>query len=74
MSNVELIKKFYVAFKNQDKDAIFALCDDKIKWQLTEGMPNGGHTLEKKTCLKGISQRCYQILKNFMQYQNNSQT
>jgi hypothetical protein len=42
MSNVELIKKFYSAFKSQQKDIFLDMCDEKIQWQLAEGMPNGG--------------------------------
>jgi len=32
MSNVELIKKFYYAFKNKDKEIYLALCDENIEW------------------------------------------
>ena len=42
MSNVELIKKFYSAFKNKQKDVFLDMCDEKIQWNLAEGMPNGG--------------------------------
>ncbi|QDI88216.1 ketosteroid isomerase [Candidatus Nitrosopumilus sp. SW] len=48
MSNVELIKLFYNAFKNQDKNTCTDLCDDKIQWQLAEGMPSGGTYVGKK--------------------------
>jgi len=42
MSNVELIKQFYIAFKNKDESAYLKLCDDSIKWITSKGMPNGG--------------------------------
>ena len=42
MSNVDLIKKFYSAFKNKEKDILLDCCAEKIQWQLSDGMPNGG--------------------------------
>lgn len=48
MSNVDLIKKFYVAFKNNDKDTYLDLCDDALQWQTAEGMPNGGKYVGKQ--------------------------
>ena len=36
MSNEELIKKFYIAFKNQDIKTCFQLCHENIEWQLME--------------------------------------
>ena len=42
MSNIELIKKFYSAFKNNDTEAYRQLCDEKIEWITLEGMPHGG--------------------------------
>ena len=65
MSNVELIKKFYIAFKNQDKETIFALCDDEIQWQLTEGMPNGGTYIGKKDVFEGYFPK---MLSNFKEF------
>ena len=46
--NVELIKKFYTAFKNQDKPTYLQLCDDNIQWIVMENMPNGGTHIGKK--------------------------
>ena len=48
MSNVELIKKFYSAFKNKEKNILFDCCDEKIQWQLSDGMPNGGTYVGKE--------------------------
>ena len=42
MSNTELIKKFYAAFKNNDTQSYHQLCDEKIEWITLEGMPHGG--------------------------------
>lgn len=48
MSNVELVKRFYNAFKNQEKDVFLDICDEKIQWQLAEGMPNAGTYVGKQ--------------------------
>ena len=42
MSNEELIKKFYNAFKNKDMEIIHQICDEKIEWNTLKGMPHGG--------------------------------
>ncbi len=48
MSNKELVKQFYVAFKNKDECTYLKLCDDDIEWITSEGMPNGGIYTGKK--------------------------
>ena len=48
MSNVELVKKFYTAFKNKDEQTYLELCHDDIEWQTTEGMVNGGKYIGNK--------------------------
>jgi hypothetical protein len=48
MSNEELIKQFYIAFKNKDGSTYLKLCDDNIEWITSEGMPNGGTYTGKK--------------------------
>jgi ketosteroid isomerase-like protein len=48
MSNEELIKQFYIAFKNKDESAYLKLCDDSIEWIISKGMPNGGTYTGKK--------------------------
>ena len=65
MSNVELIKKFYHAFKNKDKETYLGLCDDHIEWQLSEGMPNGGGFVGKDAVFKGYFPK---ILSNFKEF------
>ena len=42
MSNEELVRKFYTAFKNNDTVAYHQLCDENIEWITLEGMPHGG--------------------------------
>ena len=49
MSNEELIKQFYIAFKNKDELTYLKLCDDNIEWITSEAIPNGGIcTVEKE--------------------------
>lgn len=48
MSNEELIKQFYVAFKNKDEKIYLELCDDNIEWITMDEMPNGGTYIGKK--------------------------
>ena len=48
MSNEELIKQFYIAFKNKDESTYLKLCDDNIEWITSEGMSNGGTYTRKK--------------------------
>jgi hypothetical protein len=52
MSNEELIKQFYIAFKNKDESTYLKLCDDDIEWITSEGMPNGGTYTGKKEVFK----------------------
>lgn len=46
-SNVDLIKEFYLQFKNQDKQSYMDLLDDNIEWITMEHMPNGGKYIGK---------------------------
>ena len=48
MSNEELIKQFYISFKNKDEYTCLKLCDGDVKWITSEGMPNGGTYTGKK--------------------------
>ncbi|MFB5607714.1 MAG: nuclear transport factor 2 family protein [Candidatus Nitrosomaritimum yanchengensis] len=65
MSNVELIQKFYVAFKNKDKETYLSLCDDNIEWQLADGMPNGGRYIGKSAVFEEYFPR---MLSNFKEF------
>jgi|ETN07SMinimDraft_1059922.scaffolds.fasta_scaffold37649_4 ketosteroid isomerase-like protein len=42
VTNAELIKKFYIAFKNKDEKTYMDICDENIEWITMDEMPNGG--------------------------------
>ena len=65
MTNVELIKKFYHAFKNKDTETCRSLCDENIEWQLSEGMPNGGVFVGKDAIFKEYFPK---MLSNFKEF------
>jgi len=65
MSNEELIKQFYVAFKNNDKETYLKLCDENIEWQTAEGMPNEGNYIGKEEVFKNYFPN---MLKNFKEF------
>jgi uncharacterized protein len=46
-SNVDLVKEFYIQFKNQDKQSYMDLIDDNVEWVTMEYMPNGGKYIGK---------------------------
>ena len=46
-SNVDLIKEFYLQFKNQTKQSYMDLIDDNVEWVTMEYMPNGGKYIGK---------------------------
>lgn len=50
ISNVDLVKKFYISFKAKDKQTYLQLCDDNIEWTVMENMP-GGSTYIGKTAV-----------------------
>jgi hypothetical protein len=65
MSNEELIKKFYVAFKNKDMKIINQVCDESIEWNTLKGMPHGG----KYVGLKAIFEDYFpNMLSNFKEF------
>jgi ketosteroid isomerase-like protein len=65
MSNEELIKKFYVAFKNKDMKIINQVCDESIEWNTLKGMPYGG----KYVGLKAIFEDYFpNMLSNFEEF------
>jgi len=65
MSNEELIKQFYVAFKNNDKETYLKLCDENIEWQTAEGMPNESNYIGKEEVFKNYFPN---MLKNFKEF------
>lgn len=65
MSNVELIKKFYHAFKNMDMKTIHQLCDEQLEWNTLKGMPHGG----KYVGIKAIFEDYFpNMLSNFEEF------
>ncbi|MEX0861522.1 nuclear transport factor 2 family protein [Nitrosopumilus sp.] len=65
MSNKELIKKFYIAFKNKDMQTISQVCDKAIEWNTLKGMPHGG----KYVGLKAIFEDYFSnMLSNFEEF------
>ena len=62
MTNVELIQKFYHAFKNKNMKIINQICDEKIEWNTLKGRPHGG----KYVGLKAIFEDYFpKMLSNF---------
>lgn len=45
--NVDLVKEFYLQFKNQSKQSYMNLIDDNVEWITMEYMPNGGKYIGK---------------------------
>lgn len=45
--NVDLVKEFYLQFKNQSKQSYMDLIDDNVEWITMEYMPNGGKYIGK---------------------------
>lgn len=65
MENLELIKKFYNAFKNKDMQIIHQLCDENLEWNTLKGMPHGG----KYVGLKAIFEDYFaNMLSNFKEF------
>ncbi len=46
-SNIELIKEFYLQFKNHNIQSYMNLINDNIEWITMEYMPNGGRYVGK---------------------------
>ena len=46
-SNINLIKEFYLNFKNQNVNSYLNLIDENIQWITMESMPNGGTHIGK---------------------------
>lgn len=65
MSNEELIKQFYVAFKNKDEKIYLELCDDKIEWITMDEMPNGGTYIGKKQVFENFFPNMLSHFKEF---------
>lgn len=64
MQEIDLVKKFYVLFKNQDRKFL-ELCDDDIEWTVMKNMPNGGTHIGKKAVFDGYFPK---MLSNFEEF------
>ena len=64
MSNQELIKNFYIAFKNKIDD-YSEFCHDDIQWITMEGMPNGGRYVGIKSVFEEYFPK---MLSNFKEF------
>jgi uncharacterized protein len=42
MTNTEVVRALYDAFRTRDREALLALLDSDIVWEQNEGFPNGG--------------------------------
>ena len=65
MSNEELIRKFYTAFKNNDTESYRQLCDEKIEWTTLEGMPSSGKYIGIKAVFEDYFPK---MLSNFVEF------
>ena len=65
MTNEDLVKKFYVAFKENDIATCLKLCDDNIEWTTMEGMPNGGKYVGVKQIFENYFPK---MLSNFKEF------
>ena len=65
MSNEELIKQFYIAFKNKDEKIYLELCDENIEWITMDEMPNGGTYIGKKQVFENYFPNMLSYFKEF---------
>ncbi|PIW31755.1 MAG: ketosteroid isomerase, partial [Nitrosopumilales archaeon CG15_BIG_FIL_POST_REV_8_21_14_020_37_12] len=65
MSNVELVKKFYDAFKNKDMKKIHQLCDEELEWNTLRGMPHGGKYVGLKSIFEDYFTNMFSNFKEF---------
>lgn len=65
MSNIELVKKFYALFREDDRQGYLSLCDDGIVWHTKEGMPAGGRYVSKRAAFEEYFPK---MLANFTQF------
>lgn len=65
MSNLELVKDFYGAFKNKESQKYPLFCDEKIEWITMDGMPYGGRYVGLDAIFKDYFPN---MLKNFTEF------
>jgi len=64
IQNIDLVKKFYALFKNQDRQFL-ELCDDTIEWTVMKNMPNGGTHVGKKGVFDGYFPKMFSNFEEF---------
>lgn len=57
-SNLEIIQKLYLSFKEKDYESFKAICDKNITWKQNPGFPNG-------SCYVGAEQVIDNVFKSF---------
>lgn len=53
-SNVELVRKAYTTFWNNEFDAFFALFKDDFEWIVSKGFPYGGEYCGRDEVMEGV--------------------
>lgn len=53
-SNVELVKKAYTTYRNNEFEAFFALFEDDFEWIVSDGFPYGGQYHGREEVMEGV--------------------
>ncbi|MCV0431135.1 ketosteroid isomerase [Nitrosopumilus sp.] len=64
MTDQELIKNFYIAFKNKEND-FSKFCHDDIEWITMDGMPSGGRYVGIKSIFEEYFPKMLSHFKEF---------
>lgn len=54
MSNLEVVKSLYEAFRAHDNDRILKILDPHVEWVQNEGFPGGGKHIGSEAVLKNV--------------------
>ncbi len=54
MTNLQIVKRLYNAFGNQNRDTILELFDPQIEWVQNEGFPGGGRHIGAEAALTNV--------------------
>ncbi len=54
MSNLEIVKRLYTAFRERDTNTILEIFDPKIEWIQNEGFPGGGRHVGSDTVINDV--------------------
>ena len=57
MTNIEIIKNLYNAFRDKNYSDFVALCSHDIEWIQNRGFPNGGHHRGTDAVIKNVFQQ-----------------